>query len=323
MTDSDEEEDLVSADRDEYELGGLPGEDSPSPDEATDEPQSGFPFGLLAAGLAVVVVLAAVILFLVLRRGATEKLAETPIPTASTAPAQPSASPTPEPTPEPLALPPLDQSDQLLRELAGKLSTRPELAAWLANQDLARRFVAAVDNVAAGETPARHLPFLAPSGRFRAAGGAHAYVIDPRSYERYDGVATVVSSIDAAAAARLFVQVEPLLVAAYRELGYPGGRFRETFERAAARMLAVPVLEGEVALVPAVLTYRFADPKLEGLSAAEKQLLRMGPRNVRLVQGKLREILAALESKSSPAAKATAATEPAEGRPVAAAPEGS
>jgi hypothetical protein len=316
MTDPEEDEGLVSAGRDEYELGNLPGEDPLEPDETTDEPESGFPFGLLAAGLAVVVVLAALILFLMLRRQpATEKITEAPIP-AVTVPAQPPASPTAEPTPEPLALPPLDQSDDLLRELAGKLSSRPELAAWLANQDLARRFVAAVDNVATGETPTRQLPFLAPSGRFRAAGGAHAYVIDPRSYERYDGVAAVFSSIDAAAAVRLFVQIEPLLVAAYRELGYPDGRFRETLERAAARMLAVPVLEGEVQLVPAVLTYRFADPKLEGLSPAEKQLLRMGSRNVQLVQGKLREILAALEAESAKAAPAARET------PVAAAPEG-
>jgi hypothetical protein len=317
MTHTDEEDDLVATDRNEYELGGLPGESSLPPEEATDEPPSGFPFGLLAAGLAVVVVLAAVILFLMLRRSGTTEVTEAPIPTALAVPVQPSASPTPEPTPEPLALPPLDQSDDLLRELAGKLSSRPELAAWLANQDLARRFVATVDNVAAGESPARHLSFLAPSGRFRAAGGAHAYVIDPRSYERYDVFAAVISSIDAAAAVRLLGQVEPLLVAAYRELGYPDGRFRETLKRAAARMLAVPVLEGEVPVVPAVLTYRFADPKLESLSPAEKQLLRMGPRNVRLVQGKLRELLAALEAESAEAAPA------AHQRPVAAAPEGS
>jgi hypothetical protein len=40
--------------------------------------------------------------------------------------------------------------------------------------------------------------------------------------------------------------------------------------------------------------YAFADPKLEGLSRAQKQLLRMGPQNVRAIQGKLREIAGVL-----------------------------
>ena len=38
------------------------------------------------------------------------------------------------------------------------------------------------------------------------------------------------------------------------------------------------------------VTYAFADPALEGLSGAQRQLLRMGPRNVRIVQAKLREV---------------------------------
>jgi hypothetical protein len=40
--------------------------------------------------------------------------------------------------------------------------------------------------------------------------------------------------------------------------------------------------------------YGFADPKLESLTAAEKQLLRTGPGNTRVVQAKLREIARAL-----------------------------
>ena len=36
--------------------------------------------------------------------------------------------------------------------------------------------------------------------------------------------------------------------------------------------------------------YGFADPRLERLTAAQKQLLRMGPANARLVQGSLRTI---------------------------------
>jgi hypothetical protein len=40
--------------------------------------------------------------------------------------------------------------------------------------------------------------------------------------------------------------------------------------------------------------FKFADPQLEGLAAAQKQLLRTGPDNMRRIKAKLREIKEAL-----------------------------
>ena len=40
--------------------------------------------------------------------------------------------------------------------------------------------------------------------------------------------------------------------------------------------------------------YQYADPQVEGLTAAQKQLLRTGPRNVRMVQSALRQLALAL-----------------------------
>jgi hypothetical protein len=41
--------------------------------------------------------------------------------------------------------------------------------------------------------------------------------------------------------------------------------------------------------------YAYADPRLEGLSPPQKQLLRMGPENVKAIQAKLREIASFLQ----------------------------
>jgi hypothetical protein len=38
------------------------------------------------------------------------------------------------------------------------------------------------------------------------------------------------------------------------------------------------------------VSYEFGDARLESLSGAQRQFLRMGPRNVRLIQDKLREL---------------------------------
>ena len=54
------------------------------------------------------------------------------------------------------------------------------------------------------------------------------------------------------------------------------------------------MLDADVALVPHAIGFRYADPRLEALTPAQKQFLRLGPRNVQKVSGKLREVRAAL-----------------------------
>jgi hypothetical protein len=73
-------------------------------------------------------------------------------------------------------------------------------------------------------------------------------------------------------------------------MGHPDGNFDPVLERAIIELLRVPAIDGEVALEPHGIVYAFAEPRLQSMSAAQKQLLRMGPQNVRAVQAKLREI---------------------------------
>lgn len=49
------------------------------------------------------------------------------------------------------------------------------------------------------------------------------------------------------------------------------------------------------------MTYAYSDPRLESLPPAQKQFLRLGPRNGRIVRGKLEEIAALLELNPTPA----------------------
>jgi hypothetical protein len=84
--------------------------------------------------------------------------------------------------------------------------------------------------------------------------------------------------------------LRPRLQEAYSELGHPDGDIDAAIERALVRLLETPVPQGEIALTPATVSYRYAGRDgrdLEGLSAAQKQLLRMGPRNMAAVQRQL------------------------------------
>ena len=192
------------------------------------------------------------------------------------------------------ALPPLTESDTSVRQLVAGLSTHPRFASWLVPNNLIDRFVAIVDNIAEGRRPTSHLRVVAPSEPFRVIQNGSSVAIDPRSYERYDVIADVVVSVDAQGAAKLYTMLKPLLDEASRQLGYPDRRFDDTVAQAIQHLLDTPVPSADVPVVQDEAVYLYADPELEARSAIEKQLMRMGPRNVRMIQDKLRELVRAL-----------------------------
>jgi hypothetical protein len=187
-------------------------------------------------------------------------------------------------------LPPLAQTDPIVRQLVGGVSSHASVAAWLAGDQLIRNFAVSVLNMAAGKTAAPQLTRLRPAQKFQAAGSGGTLSIDPRSYARYDTYADAVASLDARGTARLYATLKPRIQDAYRELGYPEGDFDSVMEKAIAEVLKTPVIEGRIGLVSRSVAYEFADPRLQSLSGVQRQMLRMGPRNIRLIQAKLREI---------------------------------
>jgi hypothetical protein len=195
----------------------------------------------------------------------------------------------------PIVLPPLDQTDPVVRDLLKQITSHPRVAAWLATQGLIRNFVVVVSIVAEGRTPAGQLRVLRPSAGFHVIERGGDLYIDPRSYERYDGLAAAAASIDPAGAARLYATLKPRIEEAYRDLGVPATPFDRTLERAIVLLLKTPTVEDPVRAEPqGGVGYGFAAPDFEALPAAQKQLLRMGPRNVRSIQSSLRAIALAL-----------------------------
>lgn len=193
----------------------------------------------------------------------------------------------------------LNDSDPPVRELLNNCSSHPDFPRWLGNKNIIRRCTAIVDNIAEGNSPAVHLRFLESSlpKKFEVIRRKGKIIIDPRSYKRYNAITSVLFSIRSETLAAHYRQLRPLLEEAYRELGKPEKTFKETLEQALNVLLKTPIPEGEVLLEEKVTTYSFTDPRLEGLNDAQKHLLRMGPRNMRIIQEKLREIKERLNLK--------------------------
>ncbi|HEU4382138.1 MAG TPA: DUF3014 domain-containing protein [Anaeromyxobacteraceae bacterium] len=188
------------------------------------------------------------------------------------------------------------------RSLVEALSPDPRFRRWLPEGDLVRRWAVVTDNLAEGVSPRRQLGFLAPARPFSVVSRGGKEVMAQDSYRRYDELADVVASVDALAVAKAYRELHSILEAAYRALGYPNASLDGVTSRALRRIEAAPVQDGEVAVLGVVGLYEFADPRLEKLGAVEKHLLRMGPRNMRLIQAKAREIREALGLQTAPQA---------------------
>jgi hypothetical protein len=217
----------------------------------------------------------------------------TPPKSAAVAPTASTPSPPLGGTADPITLPPLDASDTLVRTLVQALTESPAVMAWLPTPGLIRNFTVAVANVSEGVTPAKHLKVLRPSAPYRITTRDGIVTTDPRSYERYTTIADAIASVDPAGASRLYATLKPRIEEAQRDLG-AGDSFDKTLERAIVTLLSTPTVDGSERLKPKGIGYGYADERLESLTPAQKQLLRMGPRNVRVIKTKLRDIALAL-----------------------------
>lgn len=264
---------------------------APKPETGAGGESSGGPRWPYVVGVIVVILLIAVFLWWVRREP------EVPVEPV----AEPSA-----PAPAPAVVeereskleigevPSLPESDAWLRELAYQISSHPELAEWLVTDDLIRRFVVVVDNIAEGVNPRKHVPFAKPRQGFAVEEEGERVYVDPASYRRYDTLVDVVASLDSEGTAELYRAIRPLCQEAYQELGYPGQDFDDALRRAIQRILATPVVDGPIELQKRITAYKFEDPRLEELSPAARQLLRLGPTNLQRVQAKVREMARAI-----------------------------
>jgi hypothetical protein len=201
-----------------------------------------------------------------------------PAPVTKADPAQPQDAPLPQP----------EQRDTTVR---GQLSDVSRgLAPYLNQKDLLERWVQVANNLAEDRSPREPLSFLPAPGRFTAAHGQ----FDAKSYARYDWFSALVGSVDANKFASAVRTLHPLLSTAYHTLGYPNQNVDDLARRALGRLIRAPVAQDPVEVVESGAIYKFKDPKLESLGPVEKHLLRMGPKNEKVVQQKASEILEAL-----------------------------
>lgn len=195
-----------------------------------------------------------------------------------------------------LDLPDLLDSDDVFRKHVVKLS--PGLAQWLSSDQLIRRYMVIANDFAQGFRVAKHMSLFRFEQPFSVLENGNALYFAPKCFHRYDALAQAIQAINAKEAVEVYLTFRPLMLQVFEEFKYPKGITLENMiNKAAGEILATPFIEGQIELVRPSLFYKYADPKLEALSPVQKQMIRMGPDNMRIIQNKCREFLVALAKK--------------------------
>ncbi|WMN59542.1 DUF3014 domain-containing protein [Pseudoalteromonas xiamenensis] len=186
------------------------------------------------------------------------------------------------------ALPSLDNSDAtVIQAIENKVTN--SAVKLLANDDLIRRTVVFIDNLAKGDIAKKHSPVQQPKEKFTAIEG-DIVTIDPNSFERYTPYVELVTRFSGAQLVRMYNEFQPLFVEAYQEIGYEGDQFEGTLESAIQELIDTPIPKAPLPLIKESVTYKYVSTEWEQLSDAQKLFLRMGPENMEKLKVTLRAV---------------------------------
>jgi len=194
----------------------------------------------------------------------------------------------PEEPPPPL--PPLEESDELVRDQLSAAGVGPMLSPQEEQEDLVQRSAALVDGFSRGVVLRKLLPVDPPKAAFSALEEDGKMYMNPAGYSRYDSYSEAIDSLDTSALVSSFDTLRPLYEEAYGQLGLDPNDFDNAVIRMLDRVLATPEIDEPIALTRESVMYKYADPQLEQLTPMQKQLMRMGPDNIRRIKEKAKAL---------------------------------
>lgn len=213
-----------------------------------------------------------------------------------------------EPLPDQYPVPTVDE-DEPLPELADSdvpfgsalaaLISPEQLAAVLVSEQMIQKLVVTVDNLPRARLSMNARAIKRVPGEFIVRKRDGGITLNPENEARYLPLLTLLGATGAEPLAKLYLRFYPLFNKAYRELGYPDRNFNDRLVQVIDHLLASPAVEGPIALVQPSVLYEFADAGLEGRSAGQKMMIRMGTEN----QAQAKQLLKDFRAEVTGAAK--------------------
>ena len=229
-----------------------------------------------------------------------------PTPTATAPPPEPPPSPImnaieepapepsepPPPPPEPVEdpLPRLEESDDAVRDAVGDIPLGTAGQQYLMPGNIIERSASLIYLMAQGDVPYKLLPVSRPKAAFPIRDDGTQVVTDPAGFERYDALTQWLQSLDLESLLSSLEWFIPLFREAWSYYGEDPAAFDMAVVITLDLVIATPEIDlSEARLIRKEAVWIFEDPAIEGLAPIQKQVLRMGPENAKILKAKAAE----------------------------------
>ena len=214
-----------------------------------------------------------------------------PIMTAIEEPApEPSEPPPPPPEPVEDPLPRLEESDDAVRDAVGDIPLGTAGQQYLIPGNIIERSASLIYLMAQGEVPYKLLPVSRPKAAFPIRDDGTQVVTDPAGFERYDALTQWLQSLDLESLLSSLEWFIPLFREAWSYYGEDPAAFDFAVVMTLDLVIATPEIDlSEARLIRKEAVWIFEDPAIEGLAPIQKQVLRMGPENAKILKAKAAE----------------------------------
>ena len=176
------------------------------------------------------------------------------------------------------------EGDALLREQLAAAGAKPILLRMLSEQQPLEVSAALIDGLGRGVILRKFLSGSLHSEAFSVVTEDDGIYMSPASYLRYDTLADAIAALDIGMLVNTFHMLRPVYEQVYGYLGLNPDDFDNAVVRTLDLVLATPEIGEPIALQPKSVMYLYATPALESLPDVQKQLLRMGPENIRRIK---------------------------------------
>jgi hypothetical protein len=199
--------------------------------------------------------------------------------------------------PEPDPLPSLYESDPAIRQSLAEVMGMEAVQQYLVKDQAITRMVAAIDSLTSRQVPPPTNPVKSAEGAFLVETEGDRTIMSAANFARYGNYVELLYRMDAGTLLAVYREFYPLFQQAWEENDNQGS-FNDRLVEVIDNLLATPDVPGPVYLVKPEAVYLFEDPALEGMTAGQKILVRMGSANAALVKEKLLELRSALITSS-------------------------
>ncbi|MDP2379914.1 MAG: DUF3014 domain-containing protein, partial [Pseudohongiella sp.] len=154
----------------------------------------------------------------------------------------------------------------------------------LAPEDLIRKFVVFVSNVAEGELPQLEYPVRRLGSEFVVREiDTNLFEMSTATHQRFNSLIDTLVALDPQQGVSIYRALRPLFQEAYAEIGYQGS-FDAVLIQAIDQIMNAPQESGPFQLIKPSVMYLYAESRIEDLTPVQKQLLRLGPDNTAKLQ---------------------------------------